>query len=245
MKRFLILFLILIFSISAVSAEDADLTEDDFIPVNLYQDIYIPHDYTSSNVNINISSDIAGVSSDKALVNVNVDCENNSSFNHYLDIYYDESSSPILVNIHDGAGSFYLPIDNSTLHFTAVFDDGKFDTPYAFTSIMQNLVISDSTDVISPEADLSWNLVRTGALYEITINIKNNASHDLENVSIYFNNYLPMSLFNYSFVYAGYDWNFSNQRFFFNGTFKANQSSILKIRSEFEPLSYFDFKIFM
>mgnify|MGYP006992194882 CR=1 FL=1 len=31
MKRFLILFLIFIFSISAVSAENADLTEDDFI----------------------------------------------------------------------------------------------------------------------------------------------------------------------------------------------------------------------
>ena len=83
MKRFLILFLIFIFSISAVSAENADLTEDDFIPVNLYQDTYILHDYTSSNVNINISSDVSGVSNDKALVNVNVDCEDNSSFNHY------------------------------------------------------------------------------------------------------------------------------------------------------------------
>ncbi len=241
MKRFLILFLIFIFSISAVSAENADLTEDDFIPVNLYQDTYILHDYTSSNVNINISSDVSGVSNDKALVNVNVDCEDNSSFNHYLDIYPNESSSPILVNIHDGAGSFYLPIDNSTDYFTAVFDEGKFDTSYAFTSIRQNFTISDSTEVISPDVDLSWDLVRTGSLYEITLNIKNNGSYDLENVSLYFNSYLPMRLFNYSFVYAGHDWFYSNQKFFFNGTFKANQSSILKIRSEFEPLSFFDF----
>ena len=172
MKRFLILFLIFIFSISAVSAENADLTEDDFIPVNLYQDTYILHDYTSSNVNINISSDVSGVSNDKALVNVNVDCEDNSSFNHYLDIYPNESSSPILVNIHDGAGSFYLPIDNSTDYFTAVFDEGKFDTSYAFTSIRQNFTISDSTEVISPDVDLSWDLalyMKSRLILKITV----------------------------------------------------------------------------
>jgi hypothetical protein len=239
MKRFLILFLIFIFSIGVVSAEDADLIEDDFIPVNMDSETYsmsIPH----YDVSVDVSSNVSGFADNKALIDVNVNCEDNSSFNHFLEVYPNEDSSPILVNIHDGLGSFFLPIDNSTSYFNVVFDNSKFDAPYKYASTNQNCTVSNAAQVAYCDVDLSWDLIRFGPLYEITLNIKNNGPCDLENVSLYFYNSMPLFFFNYSFFYAGYDWNFTNQSFLFNGTFKANQSTILKIRSEFLTSSYFD-----
>ena len=241
MKRFLILFLIFRFSIGVVSAEDTDLIEDDFIPVNMDGEVYsmlAPHSY---DVSLDISSNVSGLADNNALIDVNVNCEDNSSFNHFLEVYPNEDSSPILVNIHDGSGSFFLPINDSTCYFNVGFDNSKFDAPYKYASINQNCTVSNATQVAYSDVDLSWDLIRFGPLYEITLNIKNNGPCDLENVSLYFYNSVPfLYSFNYSFVYAGYDWNFTNQRFLFNGTFKANQSSILKIRSEFFTSSYFD-----